>query len=366
MANQLPLSARVKSSVKQPQELTYYSLDIERNVHLDDSQLSYYYLPESMIDREIDLNEGFENFKLRGDHNKPEPLDALLFALINYEKKTGQKAKGDIISWRGTMTNLLCLPEDNRDGLNLNLTYFDGQIFIESLPKEEHKFPNQDVMMYWGYKFEAIATLPKPWSQCSREEIEETRLHKQVNNFEQFCSIVRTGVGSTKVILAGEVDCTLNNKPSPPANSLENYMELKTSRIITDQKGYRNFDRKLMRTWAQSFLLGVPHIVYGFRDDKGILRAVEHYKTENLPIMVKNSPHTSPNFKWNGMNLISFYGAALEWIKTSVAESRPQDLTQFRVTMPPKGQHLEISQLDTQSTALTKEFIEWRLSQRSS
>lgn len=360
----LPLTARIKTSLKQPQEITCYSLDIDRNVHLDESQLSYYYLPESMVNREIDLNGGFENFKFNEQHGAPEPLDAFLKALMTYEQKTKQKVKADIISWRGIMTSLLCLPQDNRDGFELNLTYFDGQIFVEFLPKTEHSFPNQKKMMYWGYKFETIATLPKPWSYCTREEIEEERLEKQVNNFEQFCSLVRTGVGTVKMVLAGEVDCVLNEKPCSPENPLKNYMELKTTRTITSVKDACNFERKLMRCWAQSFLLGIPHVVYGFRDDKGILQCVEQYKTEEIPVMVKSSKNGSPNHKWNGANLIAFYGAALEWIKQSVMDSNPEDFTQFRLTMLPKGQHLDLHKIDLPSTALSKEFVDWRQSLR--
>ena len=34
-----------------------------------------------------------------------------------------------------------------------------------------------------------------------------------------------------------------------------------------------------MKWWAQSFLVGVPKIVCGFRDDEGIVKSLQHFKT---------------------------------------------------------------------------------------
>lgn len=63
----------------------------------------------------------------------------------------------------------------------------------------------QEVMQFWGYKFETLATLPAPWGETSREYI-EGREHEVVNNKAQYCSVVRTGLGKTVLCLGGEVD----------------------------------------------------------------------------------------------------------------------------------------------------------------
>ncbi len=39
---------------------------------------------------------------------------------------------------------------------------------------------------------------------------------------------------------------------------------------------------KLLKWWAQSFLVGVPKIVCGFRDDDGIVKNLQNFKTVNL------------------------------------------------------------------------------------
>ena len=40
---------------------------------------------------------------------------------------------------------------------------------------------------------------------------------------------------------------------------------------------------KLMKWWAQSFLVGVPKIVCGFRDDDGIIQHLQTFRTIDIP-----------------------------------------------------------------------------------
>jgi RAT1-interacting protein len=56
-----------------------------------------------------------------------------------------------------------------------------------------------------GYKFEALALIPDVWDAVSREYI-ETRDQHVVDNIEQYCSVVQTGMGNSTLILGGEVD----------------------------------------------------------------------------------------------------------------------------------------------------------------
>jgi RAT1-interacting protein len=48
-------------------------------------------------------------------------------------------------------------------------------------------------------------------------------------------------------------------------------MELKTNKIINTEKEQFGFERyKLLKFWAQSFIIGIPEVVVGFRDHAGI------------------------------------------------------------------------------------------------
>lgn len=44
-----------------------------------------------------------------------------------------------------------------------------------------------------------------------------------------------------------------------------------------------NFERKLLKFWIQSFLLGVPRIIVGFRSRDGILQRVEDMDVASIP-----------------------------------------------------------------------------------
>lgn len=56
-----------------------------------------------------------------------------------------------------------------------------------------------------GYKFETLSLLPNTWDATSRDYI-ESRERLVVDNYAQYCSVVRTGFGDTKLCIGGEVD----------------------------------------------------------------------------------------------------------------------------------------------------------------
>ena len=112
----------------------------------------------------------------------------------------------------------MAVPFASLDSWEMNATCFQGSIFIEenhsnklSSRGEQHSqkmpagAPSQDLMSYWGYKFETLSLLPEPWYPTSREYI-ESREDQVVNNYAQYCSVVRTGYGKIKMIIGGEVD----------------------------------------------------------------------------------------------------------------------------------------------------------------
>jgi hypothetical protein len=47
-----------------------------------------------------------------------------------------------------------------------------------------------------------------------------------------------------------------------------------------------------LKFWAQSFLVGVPKIICGFRDDDGNLKEIKHYETLKIPGTVREKKNT--------------------------------------------------------------------------
>lgn len=106
-----------------------------------------------------------------------------------------------------------------------------------------------------------------------------------------------------KLILLVVLDCKPVNKDDPI-----NWVELKTSAKIENDRDFIKYERKLMKFWIQSFLLGVPKIVVGFRSKHGILQSLEELETKNIPSMVKKQGRGT----WDGNLCINFTASFLD------------------------------------------------------
>jgi len=367
--------AGTNARIKKPTEVAYFSYDTDHKLlPFDDSSLRYYYpaFPETPPhlppNEPIDLSKGFATFRGRDD-SPDEHLDGLLETLIEAERRTGQKTEVDIITWRGMMTKILTAPFERDSGFEMNATLFQGTIFIEechehklqvkaaqsALPQERNRFgPPQDLAMFWGYKFETLSLLSAPWAECTREQI-EGRENEIVDNYAQYCSIVKTSMGSTSMIIAGEVDGVLNYKPEDP-NESARWIELKTSRFPDTPKNREIHDKKLLRIWAQSFLLAVPTIYMGYRSANGHLLRVEELQTQRIPSSVNHSG--TYTYKWDGNICINATAAFLDFLKATIVG---QGVWRIRKA-PRNSDHIEIFKIEETGTGniLSGGFLKWR------
>ncbi|OIW29657.1 Dhp1-interacting protein Din1 [Coniochaeta ligniaria NRRL 30616] len=346
--------------IKRPKEFTCFSYDDQHKLHLDDRSLKWYYPP---IVLGTDLSNGFETFD-KHDDSQDEHLDSLLEAIMNHEKETGQPIDAHVVTWRGMMTKFMAAPFEDRDGFEMNATLYRDCIFIEenhaykvASRKEQDAQPwkgpiPQEVMQYWGYKFETLATLPAPWGETSRDYI-ENRDNEVVNNKEQYCSVVRTGIGKTILCLGGEVDALWDIKPREKGKPI-NWVELKTSAEIRSDRDMDNFERKLMKFWIQSFLLGVPKIIVGFRSRDGRLLKLEELETVNIPDTVKRRGRAG----WDGNVCINAASAFLEWLRGVI-----NDEGVWRIRRKPHSPIIEVWKVEEtgHGKILTDDFINWRI-----
>lgn len=84
-------------------EITHFSYDDAHKLRHDYSSLRTYYTPRL----DDSLSGGFELF-VKHDDSVDEHLDGLLEALVELERKTGERVKADIVTWRGMMTKVCC------------------------------------------------------------------------------------------------------------------------------------------------------------------------------------------------------------------------------------------------------------------
>ncbi|KAK0291336.1 decapping endonuclease targeting mRNA [Friedmanniomyces endolithicus] len=337
--------AGTSTSIRRPREFAHFSYDDTHTLKpLSAESLSYYYPPvfgaPGVEEHRPDLSAGFKTFRQRDD-SVDEHLDGLLDTLQAYEEAllvkmeggedevvvANVRVKADVVTWRGMMTKILTVAFDDFSDFEMNATCFQARSFIEenqAYKAAQRRSQNsqqprrgeasQEMMQYWGYKFECISTLQAPWADTTRADI-ESRETLIVSNNPQYCFMVRTGIGATSLALAGEVDCVLGEKKERPDQPIP-WIELKTSAEPGNLSNLRDavkYERKLLRYWAQSFLLGVPKIMVGYRTPDGFLTRIAELETQRIPAQVKRGAHT-----WDGNLCINLTAAFLDFLTQTV------------------------------------------------
>ncbi|KAK4962260.1 decapping endonuclease targeting mRNA [Elasticomyces elasticus] len=383
------------ATIKKPHEIAHFSFDAEHQLlPFSTDSLRYYYPPffpaanGEVTKDSINLSHGFDSFQ-QLDDGPDEHLDALLDTIMEMEKRDGKRCHSDVVTWRGMMTKVrfpqpdrgkrprsqtdLILPKivtapfDTLDGFEMNATLFQhAQLFTRYI-EENHDYkledkqrqfaqktkpgmPSQQLMSYWGYKFESLSLLPVPWAEASRDLV-ENREADIVNNHAQYCSVVRTRIGSTSVVLGGEVDAVLGAKPDD-SETPPRWVELKTTLQPIDNKPRANYERKLLKFWAQSFLLGVPKIVVGFRTPNGLLVNLTELETKNIPMKVRQGLQT-----WDGNTCINFSAAFLDFLKQHIVGEGV-----WRIQRSAKSDVIEVFKIRERGTGeiLKAEFKKWK------
>jgi RAT1-interacting protein len=117
-------------------------------------------------------------------------------------------------------------------------------------------------------------------------------------------------------VIGGEVDALKGEKPDGIDHDIP-YIELKTSENFngSDARAAEKFEKKMCRFWAQSFLLGVPNIIVGFRSPHGILERIEEWETQKIPGFVQNRGMRT----WDGNVCINFAAAFLDFLRQTVS-----------------------------------------------
>ncbi|KAG2214531.1 hypothetical protein INT46_003081 [Mucor plumbeus] len=342
---------------KQPQEITSYSIDHERRVWFDNREMKYYYPPTS---EKKDLNVGYDKM-IQRDESIPEHLDTLLDALTNANTKQPQdnQITADIVTWRGIMTKILCTPYSRKEPWELRATKHNGTIYIEEHVTEKKKnsenqaSDRQKLMSYWGYRFETLCTVTKPPHEMTKKDVElQDRLTASANTNIQYCILAKTKLGNSSIIMGAEVDCCRDVKPKDPLQQPSNYIELKTSRVIESERNQYSFERyKLLKFWAQSFLVGVPRIVCGFRDDQGIVLDVVQYKTLEIPRQVRDKRNT-----WNPSVCLNFANQVLDWIQSIINQDDHTVTYAIRFDYP--FQEITVECIGHSHVFLTQRFLD--------
>ena len=133
-----------------------------------------------------------------------------------------------------------------------------------------------------------------------------------------------------------------------------NWVELKTSVDIRNERDMDNFEKKLLKFWIQSFLLGVPKIIVGFRTPQGILSRIEEIETINIPTVAAKRGRAG----WDANGCINFASAFTEWLRDTI-----NDEGVWRIRRRPRSPDIEVFRVEEvgHGRILADEFINWRI-----
>lgn len=96
--------------------------------------------------------------------------------------------------------------------------------------------------------------------------------------------------------------------------------------------------RKLLKFYFQSFLLGVPEILVGFRSTRGILQQAQTFRTLELPRLVRGKPNA-----WDPNVCLHWGNELLQNVKTWMTDLAPSDVGRILFT---PGTGVTFSRLD--------------------
>jgi len=166
--------------------------------------------------------------------------------------------------------------------------YFEEHLSEAKLKEKNDVEPRHRVQMYYGYAFESYCTSETPTRPPHNPRSEHPPgWGGDVDTNVQWCSVVRTKLGDTRMVIGGEVDCVRGKY----SGSTDTFVELKTSMTIRGPHDEVKFEKKLLKFYIQSFLLGVPEILVGFRTPSGQVTTTQSFKTIQIPRLVRGKPH---------------------------------------------------------------------------
>jgi len=255
------------------------------------SGLNYLARPKNPEKVQLDLNVGLDRVERKGEESQggAEGLDNLLRAILGNRERFAvagelESLHTDLVCYRGLLTTLLCTPYEGREGWEVEVVKWRGTMYLkqretaERRRQRERETERQRTMSSWGYKFEQYLSTPTPGTSPDTSE--------PVNESEEFCCVFRSRVGGLSMVYGAEMDAYTSVKELDRREHLspDKFVEMKTSREVENDRQARTFRRfKLLKWWAQSFLVGTPEVLCGWRDDDGVVWRLESFTVRNIP-----------------------------------------------------------------------------------
>lgn len=237
-----------------------------------------------------DLNKGLSRVVRALPSKSQEKLDHLLRGILAHKERFSVEGEElvslntDVVCFRGLLTTILCTPYERKERWELLVCRWRGTAYILQVETDEKKkarereTDKQRTMSSWGFKFETFLTAESPGGPVLSED--------PVNENTEFCCLFRTRLGKLSLVYGAEMDAYQSSSRVEQGEPLRpgNFVEMKTSRNIEQDRQERSFRRyKQLKWWAQSFLVGTKEVLCGWRDDSGLVSRLESFSVRELP-----------------------------------------------------------------------------------
>ncbi|EKD04237.1 enzyme regulator [Trichosporon asahii var. asahii CBS 8904] len=228
-----------------PKLLGTYSHLPDRRIVPGDASMAYY-RPAPLG---ADLTYGAKE-RIDRDESVEEHLDGLVESF----RRIGRERPGGVVTWRGMLTRFMTAPFET-EGWAMDAVALNGSVYLELYdpPEERAKRKPGLCRATWAMPTRhtrRILRATRRWTGPRAGREQSTRMCSGATD----SSIVESSIGEIPVTIGGEVDC-VDGTPNP---GLSKCVELKTNKVINDERGDNIFHKKLLKHWAQSFLLGIP------------------------------------------------------------------------------------------------------------
>ena len=323
-----------KALLRQPTKLGSYCVKKSaEGRQFDDSQseLRVLNLPTNQKHIRFDLNDGYVKLRDGGDilcanlHEEPGLKEMLTWILKNkqtFQLKSDVKSdcllNTDFVSYRGVFTRIMTTPYENREDWLICASKFKGTIYMclfmsdEKRQREMNRDDTSNLMCHGGLRFEEYISVPLDLSLPVKTDFQH---HNEYN------CVVRSRLGSYSLVYGAEMDC-LASKPVSNEMKPEDFVEIKTTRTVSNRRQWDNLCKfKMIKWWAQCYLIGIPKVICGYRDDDMVVRDIQ-------TIQVQEMPKTCKSF-WKTDVCLSFMHTFLSFVKESVVEDDPCIVYEF-------------------------------------
>lgn len=331
-----------------------------REVVFDDSNLSYLVkIPSGNFD--IKLNDGPYTYGL---FNWGAPSNEKLDELLRYfiEKKRLKEAlfshtslrSFDFITFRGVLTRIMTSPYlhdewmvgaclyqgtiylcpyyqdeeiESMESINRRGNYFIVQtmrfsyLFIQNFLFAVHELvkdtkTTKNLYSFMGYRFEQLMTSSRPNQQSFN-------LDPFKQTFTEYSLLVNTQIGPRShkynLLYAAEIDALDEGKRREDQSSLHNFVEIKTTPEIKSIMHFRSMKKyKMIKWWAQCFLVNIPKLVVGYRNDENHCTKIETMRTDEIP--------NNCSQLWSKAKCIDFLYTFLDFVHKTVTRNINHDM----------------------------------------